>query len=157
MKRYNFTLKRSSKPVINNTKEEVTEQKAGGIKLEYDVRVTDNIHMRIGKRDIYIPYWRFNKQTLVFFKPLKAQWDFKSYKLANNFRGTPDNLMTNLWLILKSLKGNTDCYDDIVNIRKDHKSIRVKTLCTKKEHHQLIKHLDKTVTNFSIPYVQLYF
>jgi len=155
MKRYIFIKKRESIPVIKQGI--VTRQNAGGIKLEYDIHVTDNIHMKIGKRDTYIPYWKYNKQRLVFFKPLKAQWDFAKYPLAKNFQGKKDDLMTNLWLILMSIKGNTDCYDDIINIKKDFKSIRIKTLCTKQTHHEMIKHLNNKEERFPIPLVQIFY
>jgi len=155
MKRYNFIKTRESVPKIDS-QNNIVDDKAGGIKLEYNVYVTDNVHMRIGKRDIYIPTWKYPSKKLVFIKLLKKYWDFEKYKMAKNFHGTPKDKYTNLWLILQNRKGSTDCYEDVISIRRDLKSLRIKTLCTKQEHHQIIKYLAKRSKRFSIPFTQFF-
>ena len=155
MKRYIFIKRRESIPIIKNNK--ITDQKAGGIKVEYDIYSTDNISMRIGKRDIYIPYWKYKPMRLVFIKPLKRQCIAEKCNLAQNFRGKKDTLYTNLWLILKSRSGNLECFEDVIDIKKDYKAFRIKTLCTKREHHEMIKHLNRLENRFSVPQTQIFF
>ena len=155
MKRYVFTKKRESIPVIKNKK--VIDPGAGGIKVEYHVHATDNIRIRIGNRDIYIPYWRYEARPLVFIKLLKDYWDNETSKLSANHWNKKDKIWTNMWVIVRSRLGSFNCYADIVDITKDFKTVRVKTKCTKKEHHQMIKHLDKGETKFRVPYVQIIF
>jgi len=156
IKRYTFVKKRESIPEINS-QGKIIKERAGGIKLEYNVYVTDNIHMRIGKRDIYIPFRQYNAIKIVLIKPLKRQWHFKKYKLAKNFQGKKDSLYTNIWFILKNPKGNTDCYEDVVEISEDYREVRIKTLCNKQEHHKMIEYLNKGAQKFSIPFTQIFF
>jgi hypothetical protein len=155
MKRYIFTKCRESIPTIVNNK--IKDQKAGGIKFEYSVQAADNIHIRIGKRDIYIPYWKYKPMILVFVKPLKSQCIVERCGLASNFKGKKDDLYTNLWLILQSKSHRLECFEDIINIKKDYKAFRIKTICTKKEHHEMIKHLNKSENHFSVPATQIFF
>jgi len=155
MKRYNFKKRRENAPMIKDGN--LIKSRAGGIKLEYDVYATDNLRIRIGKQHINIPYWWYRPMRLVFLKPLKDQWLKEKYKISKNHMGPKKGLFTNLWLILRNPEGNTDCYDDIVDVNKDYKDIRIKTMCVKQEHHQMIKYLDKQEERFSIPFVQLFF
>lgn len=154
MKRYVFIKKRESLPIIEGNK--IINPGAGGVKLEYKMYATDNFHMRIGKRDIYIPYWKYRSRKLVFMKLLKEYWDNKMFPLAKNF-WPKTGRFTNLWTILQSRQGNFECYEDIIDIKKDYKSLRIRTQCTKNQHHSLIKNLDKQKEKFSIPYVQIIF
>ena len=156
MKRRYFKKLRENAPMIS-PQGEVIKERAGGIKLEYNVSATDNIRIRIGKRDVYIPYWKYSPIKLVFLRPLKSQWDMKKYKISKNHQGKPKDLFTHLWIILKNPAGHTNCYDDVVDIKKDYESVRIKTLCTKKEHHEMIKHLEKREDRFSVPYEQIFF
>lgn len=155
-KRYNFIKERENVPILDQEKK-VIDPKAGGIKIEYAVYATENIHMRIGKRDIYIPFWKYNKQTLVFLKPLKSMWDQGRYKISKNHQGKPKSVFTNLWVILENKKGSTNCYDDLVEWKKDYQDVRPKTLCIKKEHHPIVKYLDLKKDRFSVPYVQIFY
>ncbi|HUT79562.1 MAG TPA: hypothetical protein VMZ29_00045 [Candidatus Bathyarchaeia archaeon] len=155
MKRYTFIKKRESIPITTPIR--VLEPKAGGIKLEYEIYATDNIHIRIGNRDIYIPYWKYNSELLVFFKLIKEYWDNNLVQLSKTHWNKKDPIYTKLWVILQSRNGNFNCYEDVVDINKDYKSLRIRTLCTMLEHHQIIKHLEKGNSKFSVPYVQIIF
>lgn len=155
MKQYVFIKRRVSIPEIKDNK--IINPKAGGIKLEYDVYVTDNIHIRIGKRDIYIPFWKYDPQRYVFLKMFKKYWDQEIHKLPNNYYSKKEQMWLKLWVILKSRYGHFDCYEDVVDIRKDLHKLRIRTLCTKREHHKIIKNLDRGVNKFVVPYVQIIF
>ena len=154
-KRYVFTKKRESIPLIKQG--EIINQKAGGIKLEYEIHATNNIRIKIGNRDFYISYWRSSSMKVTFIKLLKMQWDNDHYKLSNNHWNKKDKLYTNLWLILESVRKSLDCYEDVVDITNDVMKLRINTMCDKKEHHQIIKHLDKRDEVFCVPYEQIFY
>ena len=86
-----------SSPIIRNNTNMLCDNNKGGTILTYKVTEIRYISLRtynwiIRSARIY--------ETLVFFKPLKKNWDRKAYMIKKHDWGRKNHLLTKLWLIV---------------------------------------------------------
>lgn len=109
----------------------------GGIKLVYEIKTSLVKEYKLLGITIYIPTFSgILKETRIFLRPFKKDWNKERNRLPTNFWGKKFHPLTNLWL----------------ELAYDYEDIYKETPLMKEEirNHNLIKLLRHSTDKFSI-------
>lgn len=102
MKLIKFKLKSSLIPIIkeNQIKQ---DYKVGGVKLVYQVKTFPAKRLFLFGSSFVMPTsFAVLRETKIFLRPYKKNWDEKKNKLPNNHWGKKKHPLTRLWIELKN-------------------------------------------------------
>lgn len=128
-------IKKDIPTILNNVVRK--DCNVGGIKLVYKIKTSLVKEYNFLGTIIYIPTFSgILKETRIFLRPFKEEWDTERNRLPTNFWGKKSHPLTNLWL----------------ELAYDYENIHEETPLFKEEirNHNLIKLLRHNTNKFSI-------
>lgn len=124
-KKETYKLKSKNIPfIVNNNLRE--DNNLGGTKLVYLKKTIEVKEINIFGLTFQLPSLKKTlRETKIFLRPFKKNWDAKRNKLSRNFWGRKNHPLTNIWVELYSDYDNVvDQMPIIKNEIKDHKFVK---------------------------------